>query len=142
MAAFYRLLVTDRKVSTSYQNQAINAIKFYFEKVLRGSRKLYFVSSPKKEQAFHTVCSAEKIQQILNTIENIKHKANLGKIYSARLKISELVNLPIKAIDSDRMQIRIANGKGNKRPLHHHIEKTTAPASNLFSAGKTALLAL
>jgi site-specific recombinase XerD len=111
---FSRFLVTDRKVSASYQNQAINAIKFYYEKVLGGNRKLYFVERPRQEQALPTVCSVEEIQQILSSIKNTKHKAILSTIYSAGLRISELVNLPIKAIDSDRMQIYIENSKGNK----------------------------
>lgn len=111
---FSRFLVTDRKVSTSYQNQAINAIKFYFEKVLGGKRKLYFVERPRKEQVLPTVCSVEEIQKILSSVKNSKHKAILSVIYSGGLRISELVNLPIKAIDSDRMQIHIENAKGNK----------------------------
>ena len=40
--AFLRYLVIERKVSSSYQNQAINAIKFYYERVLGGQRKFYF----------------------------------------------------------------------------------------------------
>ena len=47
-------------------------------------------------------------------MKNIKHKAILSTIYSAGLRISEVINLPIKAIDSDRMQIHIINAKGNK----------------------------
>ena len=43
---FSRFLVTERKVSSSFQNLATNAIKFYFEKVLGGRRKLYFVERP------------------------------------------------------------------------------------------------
>lgn len=111
---FSRFLVTERKVSTSYQNQAINAIKFYFEKVLGGKRKLYFVERPRQEQTLPTVCSVEEVQQILSSIKNIKHKAILSTIYSAGLRVSELINLPIKAIDSDRMQIYIENSKGKK----------------------------
>ncbi|MGW8123258.1 tyrosine-type recombinase/integrase [Roseivirga echinicomitans] len=111
---FSRFLVTERKVSTSYQNQAINSIKFYFEKVLGGRRKLYFVERPRQEQSLPTVCSVEEIQLILSSIKNIKHKAVLSIIYSAGLRISEAINLPIKAIDSDRMQIHIKNAKGKK----------------------------
>jgi len=45
--SFLRFLVMERKVSTSYQNQSINAIKFYYEKVLGGQRKFYFIDRPK-----------------------------------------------------------------------------------------------
>ena len=47
--AFLRFLITERKVSTSYQNVSINAIKFYYERVLRGQRKFYFVDRPGRD---------------------------------------------------------------------------------------------
>jgi site-specific recombinase XerD len=111
---FSRFLVTERKVSSSYQNSAINAIKFYFEKVLGGRRKLYFVERPRKEKALPVVCSEEEILQLLKSVENIKHRAILSTIYSGGLRISELINLKIKDIDSERMQIRVEQAKGKK----------------------------
>ena len=56
----------------------------------------------------------DQIQQILKSVVNIKHKAILSTIYSGGLRIGELIKLPIKAIDSQRMQIRIEGGKGKK----------------------------
>lgn len=46
--AYLLYLVDERQISTSYQNQAINAIKFYFEKVLKGPRKVYYIERPRK----------------------------------------------------------------------------------------------
>lgn len=111
---FSRFLVTELKVSTLYQNSAINAIKFYFEKVLGGRRKLYFVERLRKEKALPVVCSEEEILQLLKSVENIKHRAILSTIYSSGLRISELINLKIKDIDSERMQIRVEQAKGKK----------------------------
>jgi integrase/recombinase XerD len=111
---FSRFLVTERKVSSTYQNSAINAIKFYFEKVLGGRRKLYFVERPRKEKTLPVVCSEEEILQLLKSVENIKHRAILSTIYSGGLRISELINLKIKDIDSERMQIRVEQAKGKK----------------------------
>jgi site-specific recombinase XerD len=112
--SFLRHLVMERKVSTSYQNQAINAIKFYFEKVLGGKRATYSIDRPKKEKALPVVLSEEEIVRIFKNIENCKHKAILMVIYSAGLRISECVNLKIKDIDSNRMQLRIEQSKGKK----------------------------
>ena len=97
----------ERKVSISYQNQAINAIKFYYERVLGGQRKTYFIERPKKEKTLPVVMSEEETIRVLRAIENVKHKAILMTIYSAGLRISECINLKIKDIDSKRMQIRI-----------------------------------
>ncbi len=112
--AFCRFLVIERKVSASYQNQAINAAKFYFEKVLGGQRKLYQLDRPNREKALPIVLSTQEITDILKAVTNLKHKTILTVIYSAGLRISEVVNLKIKDIDSERMQIRIEQSKGKK----------------------------
>lgn len=112
--AYLRYLVMERKVSSSYQNQAINAIKFYYERVLGGNRKFYFVERPLKEKTLPVVLSESEVKSILNHTPNIKHKAILMITYSAGLRVSEIVNLKIKDIDSGRMQIRISSSKGKK----------------------------
>lgn len=112
--AFLRYLVTERKISVSYQNQAINAIKFYYERILGGQRKVYYIDRPRREKTLPTVLSEEEIVSILNSIDNIKHKAIIMTIYSAGLRISEAVNLKLSDIDSKRMQIRIEQSKGKK----------------------------
>lgn len=107
-------LVVIRKVSSSYQNLAINAIKFYFEKVKGGPRKFYSIDRPQREKILPEVCSEEEIISILKHTENLKHRAILTTIYSAGLRISELINLKISHIDSNRMQIRVEQSKGKK----------------------------
>ena len=112
--SFMRYLVTERKVSTSYQNQSINAIKFYYERILGGQRKIYYIDRPRREKTLPTVLSEEEITSILHSIENIKHKAIIMTIYSSGLRISEAINLKLKDIDSKRMQIRVEQSKGKK----------------------------
>lgn len=112
--AFLRYLVNDRKISTSYQNQSINAIKFYYERVLGGKRKIYLIERPRKENYLPEVLSEEEVAAILKAITNLKHKALIMTIYSGGLRISELIKLKIRDIDSDRMQIRIQQSKGKK----------------------------
>jgi site-specific recombinase XerD len=107
-------LVINRKVSSSYQNQAINAIKFYFEKVKGGPRKFYPIDRPQREKILPEVCSEEEVVSILKNTSNLKHRAILTTIYSAGLRISELINLKISHIDSNRMQIRVEQSKGKK----------------------------
>jgi integrase/recombinase XerD len=112
--AFLRHLVMERNVSISYQNQAINAIKFYYERVLGGQRKTYFIDRPKKEITLPVVLSEEEVKRLLAAVSNVKHLAILMIIYSAGLRISECINLKIKDIDSNRMQIRVEQSKGKK----------------------------
>jgi len=114
ITAFLRYLVIERKVSTSYQNQSINAIKFYYERVLGGQRKVYLVDRPRRERTLPEVLSEQEVINVLNATLNIKHKAILMIIYSAGLRISEAIALKIKDIDSQRMQIRVEQSKGKK----------------------------
>jgi site-specific recombinase XerD len=111
---YLRYLVIDRKISSSYQNQAINAIKFYYERVLGGERKVYLIERPREEKTLPIVLNETEISDILKAAENLKHKAILMTCYSAGLRLSELINLKLKDIDSERMQIHIAQGKGKK----------------------------
>jgi integrase/recombinase XerD len=111
---FLRYLVNVRKISTSYQNQSINAIKFYYERVLKGKRKVYTIDRPREETYLPEVLSEQEVTAILNATINLKHKAILMTIYSAGLRIGEAINLKIKDIDSQRMQIRVEQSKGKK----------------------------
>jgi integrase/recombinase XerD len=133
---FLRHLVMDRKVSSSYQNQAINAIKFYYERVLGGQRKTYFIDRPKKEKTLPVVLSEEEIVSIFKNCSNLKHKAILMVIYSAGLRISEVINLKIKDIDSNRMQIRIDQAKNKKDRYTILSIKTLTVLRNYFKAYK------
>lgn len=114
IVAYMRYLVQERGISTSYQNQAINAIKFYYEKVLGGARKVYFVDRPQKEYKLPTVLSVEEVQLLISSITNLKHKVMVMLCYSAGLRLSEVLNLTLSDIDYDRMQIAVRSSKSNK----------------------------
>lgn len=112
--AYLTHLVTVKKVSISTQNQAINSIKFYLERVLRGERKEYYVERPMKDWKLPTVLSEEEIQALFFHTKNLKHRCLLFLLYSGGLRISELLNLKHNAIDPDRGLIYIRSGKGMK----------------------------
>jgi integrase/recombinase XerD len=108
-------LVEKRKVSASFQNQVINAIKFYYEKVLGREKIPYiYLERPKKESFLPSVLSEEEVMRIINRVNNLKHKCILLTIYSAGLRISELINLKIRELDVDRSFIIIKGAKGKK----------------------------
>lgn len=111
---FQRKLVVEKECSRAYQNQSINAIKFYLEQVLGWDRQVYALQRPKKQQRLPLVLSTEEVQRLFECTPNLKHRTILMTIYSAGLRVSEALNLCIGDIDSDRMQIRIISGKGDK----------------------------
>jgi integrase/recombinase XerD len=110
----YLMHLVKRNVSASYQNQAVNAIKFYFEKVLGQERKYYQIDRPFKENKLPSVLSIEEVKAIIHCIDNLKHRCIIQVIYSAGLRIGELCNLKIQDIDKNRMLIHIKGGKGKK----------------------------
>ena len=107
-------LVNTKKVSISYQNQAINSIKFYYEKVLGRQTSTYYLQRPKKEKKLPSVLSEEDVTIILKQIKNLKHQCIIYLIYSAGLRLSEVINLKVSDIDSKRKTVTIRGGKGKK----------------------------
>ena len=107
-------LIQRKKLSYSAQSQYINAIKFYFEKVKNNPRAVYNLIRPKKPQRLPNVMSKNEVKKLLDVVSNIKHKVVLLLAYSSGLRLSEIINLKISDIDSNRMLIFVRAGKGRK----------------------------
>jgi len=112
--AYILELIQTKIISISQQNQRINSIKFYYEKILGRDKQYYALHRPKKEHRLPKVLSKNEIKKILTSCNNIKHRCILMLIYSAGLRRSELINLKISDIDSERMVIIIVGAKGKK----------------------------
>ncbi len=102
------------KLSESTLHSRMNALKFYYEKVLHREKFFWEIPRPKKRIILPKVISEEKIVKGLLSIQNIKHKVLLMTAYSAGLRVSEAVSIKVANIDSDRMQIFIEDAKGKK----------------------------
>jgi len=107
-------LAEQKKVSISYQNQAINAIKFFYEKIMLQERKVYYLERPMKEKKLPRVLSQETLIGIFEASGNIKHRAMLMLLYAAGLRRSELLALRLGDVDLDRNVVFIRGGKGRK----------------------------
>ncbi|WP_347841526.1 site-specific tyrosine recombinase/integron integrase [uncultured Draconibacterium sp.] len=107
-------LVAEDKISASEQNQRINAIKFYYEKILEREKFLYHIDRPRRSRQLPKVLSKSEVKEIIKQCNNLKHKCILSLIYSAGLRRSELINLKVTEIYSERRLIKIADAKGNK----------------------------
>lgn len=111
--AYLKMLVVKR-YSSSSQNQAINAIKFYYEVVLGLPGRFYAVDRPLKEEKLPTVLSEAEVKRIIVATSNLKHKAIVVTIYSCGLRLSELLNLKPSDIQSDKNLLLIRGAKGRK----------------------------
>ncbi|WP_192807512.1 site-specific tyrosine recombinase/integron integrase [Croceivirga radicis] len=110
----YLRSLINRNCSNSYVNQAINAIKFYYEGVLGMPNRFYELERPRKESHLPKVISKEEVLRIIDHTNNLKHQCIVQLLYSSGLRRSELVSLKLEDIDSKRMIIRIRQAKGKK----------------------------
>jgi integrase/recombinase XerD len=120
-------LIKKRKYSETHVHTAVNAIKFYFEQVEKRPREFYDLPRPKKPMKLPSILAEEEMVSLLNSSDNLKHKALLMTAYSAGLRVSELVRLKIAHVDSKRMMILIEQGKGKKDrmvPLSQRLLET------------------
>lgn len=107
-------LIAKRNISRSQQNQRINAIKFYYEKVLGRATEYYNIERPRQDRKLPDVLSKDEVGDMLKATKNLKHKTIIALIYSCGLRRNESINMKISDIDSKRMLIKIRGAKGKK----------------------------
>jgi len=106
-------LVEEKDASASTLNIAVNALNFYYGRILK-RKFMYEIKRPKKDKKLPVVLSHGEVSMILLSISNIKHKAILMLIYSAGLRVSEVVKLKAEDIDAERRLIHVKGAKGRK----------------------------
>ena len=107
-------LIDKEKVSRSYHNQAVSAIKFLYDRVLNMPMAVSGLPRPRKEKKLPVVLSSEEVKRIFESVDNIRHKAILMLIYSAGLRVSEVVKLKVEDVDAERNLIYVKGAKGRK----------------------------
>lgn len=110
---YLHFLIT-RKRSRSTINGAYSALKFCYENTLHDTWNLNQIPRIKKEKNLPVILDFKEIKNLFEVTTNLKHRTILVTTYAAGLRVSEIANLKIGAIDSKRMQIRIEHGKGKK----------------------------
>lgn len=106
--------ILKNKLSASYQNQVVNAIKLFFMIVHEKKMVVDLIQRPRMEHKLPNVLSKEEVKAILEALVNSKHKAMLSLIYACGLRRSELLNLKLKDVQSDRKILLIKQSKGKK----------------------------
>jgi integrase/recombinase XerD len=110
--------------SASYQNQAVNAMKLFFQIVKQTKIDVEAIHRPRREKVLPNVLSKQEVKEILEALRNIKHKTMLSLIYSCGLRCGELLSLKPEHIDSNRKILWIKQAKGKKDRISPLSEKT------------------
>ncbi|WP_152669335.1 tyrosine-type recombinase/integrase, partial [Chryseobacterium koreense] len=126
---YFLYCVKKENIKENHLNSRINAIKFYFEKVLHREKmffdiprpktpkllpKIFDIPRPKTPKLLPKMLTKTEIKKIFEQTENAKHLLMLQLSYGMGLRVSEIVNLKISHINSEDMLVLIAGAKGKK----------------------------
>ena len=110
----YQLHLVDHGISPASLNSAISGLKFFFNVTLDRSEvmaKMQPVHLPRK---LPVILSREEVSRLIAAAGNLKHQTALAVAYGTGLRVNEVVALKVGDIDSQRMTLRVEQGKGRK----------------------------
>ena len=100
------------KYAANTTTMALCAIKLFFDVTLKRPMPTFKTTRTKKKNKLPVVLSRQEVKKLLDTVHILRYKALFSLIYSCGLRLQEALNIKVKHIDSQRMTLRIVNGKG------------------------------
>ncbi len=111
----YQLHLTQtRRLSASSVSVATGALRFLYKVTLKRAWSIDEIPMPKRPFTLPVILSREEVMHFLESIDSHKHRAILMVAYAAGLRVSEATHLKPTDIDSQRMMLRVDQGKGRK----------------------------
>jgi site-specific recombinase XerD len=110
----FQLHLVEQGISSTTLNGTITALRFLFETTLGSPERMAKMSTVREPRKLPVVLSAEEVARLLEAAPNLKARAALSVAYGAGLRAAEVVSLKVGDIDSERMVIRVEQGKGSK----------------------------
>lgn len=107
-------LFQTRKLAPATVSQYVSALRFLFVKTLRRHFLAEYIPFPKSRKRLPTVLSPEEVTRLIDAACNLYHRTLLMTLYSTAMRRAELCRLKVQDIDSQRMMIRINQGKGSR----------------------------
>jgi site-specific recombinase XerD len=111
---YFEYCIDNQKLTEAQMNSRINAVKFYFEKVLGREKMMRHFPRPKEYLRLPKYLNKQDVKKLFEVTGNLKHNSILKMCYGMGLRLSEVVNLNIKDIDSRNMQVLLVGAKGKK----------------------------
>jgi len=110
----YQLHLVDHGTSPVSLNNAITGLKFFFEVTLDRPELMVRMHPVRVPRILPVVLSPDEVRRLIEAAGNLKHQTALSVAYGAGLRASEVVALKVGDIDSQRMTLRIEQGKGRR----------------------------
>src|ERR1700731_971618 len=101
-----------KKLAPATVSQYVSALRFLFVKTLRRHFLADYIPFPKSRKRLPTVLSPEEVAQLIDSARNLYHRTLLMTLYSTAMRRAELCRLKVRDVDSQRMMIRVDQGKG------------------------------
>ena len=110
----FQLHLAQNGVSNKTINATITGLRFFFETTLDDRQALRKMSTVRDPRKLPVILSPDEVKRLLEATTNLKYKAALATAYGAGLRASEVTHLKVTDIDSQRMVLRVDQGKGSK----------------------------
>jgi len=110
----FQLQLVEAGVSPTTINATLTGLGFLFDVTLERPDTLKRTSRVRQPQKLPRVLSVDEVERLLQAASNLKHRAALAVAYGAGLRASEVVHLKMADIDSERMIVRVEQGKGQR----------------------------
>lgn len=110
----YLVHLEKRGLSPSSRNVAISGMKFFYHQMLSWNDKQLFIPPRKRSWQLPEVLGQKEVERLLLATAKQRDRCLLMTAYATGLRVSELVRLKVSAIDSERMMVRVEQGKGRK----------------------------
>ncbi len=107
-------LIKDRELSWNSCNIVVSGLKFFYTNIIGKKTISLSIPARKKARRLPEILSKEELERLFGALSNQKHRTLLMTTYSAGLRVSEVIELKVADIDSERMMIRVQQGKGRK----------------------------
>jgi len=107
-------LIKDRKLAWSSCNVVFSGLRLFYLKIVKWDETSFTIPPRGRQKKLPIVLSCDEVQRLIDAAKNIKHRVFLMTVYSAGLRVSEAVYLKPCHIESNRMMIRVEQGKGRK----------------------------
>jgi integrase/recombinase XerD len=111
---YLRYLIDERCFAWASCRQTVGALRFFYEVTLGRPRRDFSIPLPKAAKRLPQILSREEVARVLEGTPNLKHRALLMTTYAAGLRVSEVVRVRVSDVDSQRMLLRVEQGKGMK----------------------------
>ena len=111
----YLLHLRDKeKMSPSCHRQMVAALRYLYQQVLEQGWMMPRIPYPRREKPLRHYLTPEEMSQVLEAVDDPKHRMMLEVVYATGVRCGELVRLRVTDIDSKRMVVVVRDGKGHK----------------------------